>query len=165
MDHHFASRHDPLDAVLVSVLSDAPGAKEDRQRLDPERLLRELNLATRGVDAASTKLADLTKRFENSVDMDTGEITFGVGDLYEIAFDEELNAIYCEYEDDEKRPPAEDIRTARARIRLRKKDPDLVARYKRTLTEMKALQTWISSQKQVISGKQSVLNGLRDLGA
>jgi hypothetical protein len=74
-------------------------------------------------------------------------------------------AIVEDYENRGKRPPGEDVRNARAKAYVRKNDPELYIAYLQALTEMKALRSWISSQKQVISGKQSVLNGLRAIGA
>ena len=131
---------------------------------DLETLLKELNTAANGVAAASTKLATLTKTYENHVNGD-GEVHLGVGAQYEIAFEGELVAVYEEAEAKGKRPPAEDVRSALARQRLRAKDGPLIAEHDRVTTEMKALQRWISDNKQVISAKQSVVNGLRALGA
>jgi hypothetical protein len=131
---------------------------------DLETLLRELNTAANGVAAASTKLAQLTKVYENAVN-GNGEIAMGVGTRYALALDRELVGVYEEAEAENKRPPAEDVRTALARQRLRAKDGPLVVEHDRVTTEMKALQRWISDNKQVISAKQSVVNGLRALGA
>lgn len=132
--------------------------------LDLDTLLTELNEAARGVAASSTKLAKLTKEFENRSNGD-GEVQLGVGARYAIALENELVAIWEESEAQDKRPPAEDIRTALAKRRLRQKDPTLVAEYGRITTEMKALQRWISDNKAVVSAKQSVLNGARAIGA
>ncbi len=73
--------------------------------------------------------------------------------------------IVDEYEKQGKRPPAEDIRTARAKRHVREHDPELFVTYMQLLTRQKALRMTISSEKEVISGKQSVLNGLRAAGA
>jgi hypothetical protein len=132
--------------------------------LNLETLLAELNAAAQGVGAASTKLAKLTKEFDNRTNGD-GEVHLGIGARYAIALENELVAVWEESEAKDKRPPAEDIRTALAKRRLRQKNPSLVAEYGRITTEMKALQRWISDNRAVISAKQSVLNGARAIGA
>jgi hypothetical protein len=128
-------------------------------------VVRELYQAAKGIDGASTKLARLVKQFENEVNEETGEVTFGIGARYEFAVERELLAIVDQYEAQGKRPPAEDIRTARAKAIVRKKEAALYVSYLQALTEMKALRSWISQQREVISAKQTVFNGLRSLGA
>jgi glutathione S-transferase len=127
---------------------------------DLETLLRELNEAAQGVARASNQLQRLTTGLENAVDLQ-GVLTLGAGARYRIALEEALIAVY-EATD---KPPAADIRMAMARRRLRETAPDLVAEYDRLTTEVKAAQQWIAANKQVISAKQSVLNGVRALGA
>ena len=127
--------------------------------LDPETLIRELNIAQRSVASASTKLAKLIKEYEGA----NGQL--GIGTRYEIALDDELTGLYDEHVENDKRPPAEDIRAAMARRRVRTKHPELDADNRRLTTEIKALTLWIRDQKVVINAKQSVLNGVRGLGA
>lgn len=122
--------------------------------LDPERTARELDAASQGVFRASNKLSRLTRQFEGE------EGQLGVGTEYEIAIEDELTTIY---EECSGKPPAEDIRTAMARARVRTKKPELDMEYRRLSTEMKALQIWISQQRAVMSAKQSVLNASRAL--
>lgn len=125
-------------------------------RLDPEVLVQELHAAASGVFRASNKLRNLSAEFDGK----DGEL--GVGTLYDIAIEDELAAIY---EGSNGKPPAEDIRRAMAKARVRSKSPDLDANYRRLSTEIKATQIWITNQKVVLSAKQSVLNGVRSLGA
>ena len=128
--------------------------------LDPEELVAELNATARSVAAASTKLAKLTNEYERGTNGD-----LGIGTRYAIALDDELTAIYDEAEAKDKRPPAEDIRAAMARRRVRTKHPDLDADYHRVTTELNALTMWLRDQRTVLSARQSVLNGVRSLGA
>lgn len=125
-------------------------------QLDTETIIRELNTAALGVFRAANRLQSLTQEFDGK----DGEL--GVGVLYDIAIEDELTSIY---EESERKPPAEDIRTAMAKARVRRKKPDLDADYRRLSTEMKATQLWISNQKAVLSARQSVLNGLKAVGA
>jgi len=129
-----------------------------------EAVLIEVNHAANRLHAASTELAEVTKRFEGAVDED-GQIKYGIKVEYETALESAMLGIVEHYEAMGKRPPAEDIRQARARRTVRVKDEALYVAYVQAEMKMGALQRFIASQKQVISGKQSVLNGLKALGA
>ncbi len=136
----------------------------EREQLDVEQVIREVNDAADRVAKASTELAELTKRFEGAVN-ESGEVSYGVKILYEIAIADELLKIVDEAAENDKRPPAEDIRLARARRHVRINDEELYVAYVQAEMKLTGLRSYIAAQKQVISGKQSVLNGLKALGA
>lgn len=143
--------HEPLDVI-------------ERVRMDPEAVIREVYEAANKLEESSENLRKATKRFESAVN-EEGEVEYGIKLLYENAIDNELLAIVDEYERQGKRPPAEDIRIARAKKKIRVDDEALYVAYVQAEMKMHGLRTLISSQKAVISGKQSVLNGLKVLGA
>ena len=130
--------------------------------LNPEVLATELDVLSRSVTAAATKLARLTKEYEGTAD-ENGEFQLGPGALYAMYLDAEIEAIVEESSKAERRPPAEDVRAAMARSRVRTKYPDLVNTYTRLTTEMKAHQMWLHSQKASMNSRQSVLNAARDM--
>ena len=122
--------------------------------LDPETVTLELNQAAHAVFRASNHLKKLSEEFDGA----EGEL--GIGVQYDIALEDELAEIY---ESSEGKPPAEDIRKAMAKARVRTKQPDLDANYRRLSTEIKATQVWISNQKAVLSARQSVLSATKVL--
>lgn len=128
----------------------------EAEDLNPETVLRQLNIAAQAVFRASNRLKSLSEELDGK----DGEL--GVGTRYDIAIEDALVEIYGEAEG---RPPAEDVRTAMAKARVRAKHPELDADYRRLTTEIKAARIWISNQKAVLSAKQSVLNGARAIGA
>jgi hypothetical protein len=91
--------------------------------------------------------------------MEDGAIVQGTKLRYEIAIDEELVRIYEDAMSDGRRPPAEDVRGALARSAVRSKNPQLVADFKAQETRIEALKLWLSNQRQVISGYQSLRRG------
>jgi len=110
-------------------------------------ILRDLDDASRGVQQASTKLSQLVTRF---------------GDTkirYETAIGEELLRIYEEAVQDGRRVPPTDLRAALAEKAVRTKSPDLFALYSEQKTQIEALKLWLSNQRQVISGYQSLRRG------
>lgn len=122
--------------------------------------MAELEAAARELDAGSTKLAQMTKEFEGAVDAD-GEFVPGPGTRYEVAVESKLIEIYDEAIQNDRRPPAEDVRKAMANRAVRTEQPDLYSDWQRLSTEIKALQVWISARKTSISARQSVLKGER----
>lgn len=148
-----------LQAPAGSELTEA-----DQAPPDPETVLQELNTAANAVRKASAKLGRVLKAFEGAMSED-GEVQLGVKARYEIAVDEALMEIVDNYEGRDKRPPAEDVRMARARRQVRRNNESLYVAYLQGLVEIKALRQWISGQKQIVSAKQTVLNGLKDMGA
>jgi len=110
-------------------------------------ILRDLDDASRGVQTASTELSQLVTRF---------------GDTklqYEVAVGDELLRIYEEALQDGRRVPPEDLRSALAEKAVRTKQPELAATYNEQKTQIEALRLWLSNQRQVISGYQSLRRG------
>lgn len=136
----------------------------EQVRTDPEKVIREVYDAASRIEKASEELASLTQRFESAVDED-GQISYGIKLRYENALDNELLSIVDRYEEEGKRPPAEDIRLARAKRHVRLHDEQLYVEYVQAEMEMNGLRRYISSQKAVVSGLQSALNGLKAIGA
>jgi hypothetical protein len=126
---------------------------------DGGEILQALDSASAGVQAASTKLSRLISEFgEASID-EQGEIKEGTGLRYEVAIKDELAYLYTTALEEGRKPPAEDIRGALAERAVRSKQPQLYADYHAQKTQIEALKLWISSQKQVISGYQSLRRG------
>lgn len=126
---------------------------------DGGEILTALDEASRGVQAASTKLAKLINEFgEASVDAN-GQLHEGTKLRYEVALQEELSTLYTLAISDGRRPPAEDVRAALAARAVRVKDPQLHADYHAQKTQIEALKLWLSNQRQVISGYQSLRRG------
>lgn len=110
-------------------------------------ILNDLDAASKGVQAASTKLSQLVTNF---------------GDTkirYEVAIGDELLRIYEEAVQDGRRVPPQDLRAALAEKAVRTKAPDLAALYNEQRTQIEALKLWLSNQRQVISGYQSLRRG------
>lgn len=118
-------------------------------------ILRDLDDAARGVQKGSTELSQLITRF-GEARMEDGEIIQGTRLRFEVAIDEELVRIYESALRDGKRPPAEDVRGALARSAVRAKHSQLYADYEAQKTRIEALKLWLSNQRQVISGYQSL---------
>jgi hypothetical protein len=93
----------------------------------------------------------------------SGERHPGVRQLYEEALDDALDAIVSHYEEEEKRPPAEDIRAARARKRLRREQPDLVDEYNILVAQERRIERWLRSAESATRARQSVLKTEREL--
>lgn len=122
-------------------------------------IMEALDLASKGVQAASTELSKLTQEFHDAGIDDNGELVMGVGLQFDIAVKEELAVIYTTALENDRRPPAEDIRAAMAERAVRTKKPDLWMGYHHTKARIDALKGWISNQKSSISANQSLLRG------
>lgn len=123
---------------------------------DGQEILQALDVASSGLQSASTKLSRLISEFgEASVD-ENGEIKEGIGLRYKVAIKDELAYLYTTALGEGRKPPAEDIRGALAERAVRSKQPQLYADYHAQKAQIEALKLWISSQKQVISGYQSL---------
>jgi hypothetical protein len=133
---------------------------DPRSMRSGSEILRDLDDAAKGVQAASTELSQLITRF-GEARMEDGTMVQGTKLRYEIALDEELVRIYEDAMADGKRPPAEDVRGALARSAVRQKSPQLYADFKAQETRITALKLWLSNQRQVISGYQSLRNAER----
>lgn len=125
-----------------------------RDHVDPGEISRQLNAAANALDKASNRLVDLVREFEGGVD-ERGEYQPGPQLLWMEAVGDELDDIVKEYEGT--RAPLKDVLEHRAAKRAKQKHPDLWADYHRLRSEVSALQKWISSKKETISARQSVL--------
>lgn len=114
---------------------------------DGAQILADLDKATVGVQKASTELSKLITEY--------GDIKLS----WDVAVEKELIRIYEEAIERGAKPPAEDIRSALALRAAREKHPELHIDYEAKTNRITALKLWISSQKQVISGYQSLRRG------
>lgn len=129
---------------------------DPRSMRSGSEILRDLDDASRGVQAASTELSKLITKFgEASVDED-GQITEGVKLKYEIAIKDEIAHLYTSAMEEGRKAPPEDVRAALAERAVRAKQPTLWAEYNALKTRIEALKIWLSNQRQVISGYQSL---------
>lgn len=126
---------------------------------DGAEILAALDQASAGVQAASTELSKLITKFGEAWVDENGELHEGAKLRYEVAVQEALAGIYTRALEDGRRPPAEDVRRALAEREVRHTDPQLVAEYNAQKTRIEALRLWLSNQRQVISGYQSLRRG------
>jgi len=124
----------------------------------PIEILEALDTASKGVQAASTELADLSQRFHQAEHVN-GEIKNGLALEYDVAIKEEVAKIYDEAIEAEQKPPPADVRGAKAERHVRTVKPTLWAEYHATKARIDALKTWISNQKATISANQSIRKG------
>ena len=125
-------------------------------------LLRSLDEATTSLRAANDDLYALNVDLYGGVDAATGEVTVGLATEYERLYDHAVIAIEEEALRAGRRPPAADLRAARARLSIRETSPEVVSAYVEKTARVEALGKWIAGQKAVISGLQSVLRGERE---
>jgi hypothetical protein len=125
-------------------------------------IFRELRETAEGVSKASSRLYRETIELYGGIDEETGEVIEGVESRYQGAYDEEIIRIEEEALANDRRPPASDIRAARARLAIRKRNPDLYQEWLYRTSTVEALGKWIAARKSVISALQSVLRGERD---
>lgn len=123
-----------------------------------------LEEARRGVQAAATELSKLTQDFFHAdLDPETGDVKeLGIGLRFDIAVKDELAFIYKDAIENERRPPAEDIREALAHRAVQTKQPALWAEFYNTKARIDALRSWISNTKAAIGAAQSILKGERE---
>lgn len=127
---------------------------------EPVTILAELQQAARELEAASTRLAQNVKLSEGKINA-AGEFEQGASLRYRIAVETRMLEIYDEAIADEKRPPGEDVRTAKAEAHVRKAEPALFAEHTHFQTDIKALRLFIAARKEAISARQSILKGER----
>lgn len=123
---------------------------------DGIEIMAALDEAAKAVQAGSTELSKLIAKFREGYVDENGELHEGLKLRYEVAIDEELVRIFEESVTKGQRPPAEDVRGALARSAVRSKHPTLWADYNHVETRIHALRLWLSNQKAVISGYQSL---------
>lgn len=141
--------------------------REEQRRVESSvpastEVFRELRETADSVSRASSRLYRETIELYGGIDQETGEVVEGVESKWQAAYDEEIIRIEEEALAADRRPPASDIRAARARLRIRQRHPDLYAEWLHRTSTVDALQKWISARKSVISALQSVLRGERD---
>jgi hypothetical protein len=107
------------------------------------------------------QLRTLSQRFHGYEHQ--GEKFAGVKLRFEEAFDEALDDIATHYEDQGKRAPAEDIRAARARKRVKREHPDLYDEYHVLDATIHRLERWLRDSRHAIMARQSVLKSEREL--
>lgn len=124
----------------------------------------EMNLATlaRALDAGADRLREYMEQFEGGV-TSQGEVVVGVKALYEEAVAQEADEILKHYEREEKRPPAEATRTARAVRHVKERDPNLYSDYHRLAGSIATGQRWLSNKRAAISALQTLNKTGRDL--
>lgn len=125
-------------------------------------LLRQLREASESIQAANDDLYQLNLDLYGGVDAATGEVSPGLAAQYETEFDRAIIAIEEEALAAGLRVPAADLRSAKARLRIRETSPGLVDTYREKTARVEALSRWIAGQKAVVSGLQSVLRGERE---
>lgn len=125
-------------------------------------ILRQLREVSSAVQKANDELYSLNVELHGGIDATTGEVTPGLANEYEAAFDREIIAIEEGALAAGLRVPAADLRAAKARLRIREKSPQLIDAYRQKSARVDALSKWIAGQKAVISGLQSVLRGERE---
>ena len=118
-------------------------------------------LATRTM-TYTDQLRTCSLRF-NGYEAKTGEKVPGVKLRYEEALDDALDAIVEPFEAEGKRPPAEDIRAARARKRVKREHPDLYDEYHALEATMRRIERWLRDSRHAIMARQSVLKTEREL--
>ncbi len=122
-----------------------------------------IDLNQLGLDVmnANDKLRLVSRRFHGYEE--DGERFPGIKVVYEEAIDEALNAIVLSYEEEGKRPPAEDIRAARARMRVKRENPDLHDDYFILGATIKRIERWLQNARSATMARQSVLKTEREL--
>jgi hypothetical protein len=134
----------------------------EETQTEPLTVLAALEKAATELDAMTNRLGRAVKQFETTVDEETGELVLGPGIRYDIAVKDKRIQIYDNAIENDKRPPAEDIRQAKAEKMVRDEEPELWADYQQLSTEMSALRIGISARKESIRARQSILKGERD---
>jgi hypothetical protein len=133
---------------------------DDARPIDLEEVLRELQAAARGIDAASNELGQLLMKYEGVEKPDeNGEMTFYPGTLLRWGdlVQSKSMAIVDRYENEGKRAPARETVLDRAQWLARKEDEELWAQYHAQRARINALQKWISAKRETISARQSLL--------
>lgn len=121
-----------------------------------------LDEASEGVQSASTELSKVSQEFYGARVDEHGQEQLGLGLAFDVALKEAITDIYTEAIEQNRRPPAEDIRAAMAFKRIRRNQPKLWIDYHGRKARIEALKMWISNQKAAISANQSVLRGERE---
>lgn len=113
--------------------------------------------------AEADMLATLNRRFSGYLDPETGERYAGIRLEYEEALDAAVDGIATSYEAQGKRPPAEDIRAARARATVKRLQPDLYDEFHALAATIRRLERWLQDARNAAITRQSVLKTEREL--
>lgn len=92
-----------------------------------------------------------------------GEKFMGVKLQYEEALDEALLRIVDKYEAEGKRPPAEDIRNARARQMVKTEQPDLYDEFHMLDALHNRIKRWLGDTRSTIMAGQTIIKTEREL--
>ncbi len=111
----------------------------------------------------ANELKTLSRKFDGYVDPDSGEMYMGVRLQYEEAVDAALIEIANAAEAGEKRPPAEDIRKARARAMVKRENPDLYTEFHLLEATIERMKRWLMDARNASITRQSVLKTEREL--
>lgn len=137
-------------------MSERPYLERPYQMRSGQEVLEALDKASKGIQAASTELSQLSQQLHEAHRDEQGEIVMGLALRYKAALDEEKVAVYELAIDNEQRPPAADIREAKASRAVRTKFPELWTEYHASIARLNALKDWVINQKAVISANQSL---------
>lgn len=123
----------------------------------------DLNELARRQMAHADKLRTVSQRFHGYEDPDTGEKHLGIKLQFEEALDDALDEIVASYEAEGKRAPAEDVRAARARKKVKREQPDLYDEYHVLEGTHRRIERWLRDSRSAIMARQSVLKTEREL--
>jgi len=118
-------------------------------------------LASRTMEQADA-LRLLSQRFHGH-ETKSGVKVAGIKLQYEEALDDALDAIVEPFEAEGKRPPAEDVRAARARKRVKREHPDLYDEYHALDATIRRIERWLRDSRSAVMARQSVLKTEREL--
>lgn len=129
----------------------------EEEPLDPERAALELRAASRSLAAAGAKLGRLMGEYAGTPEEP------GAGKRFDQAVAVRKVMLFRNAIKEGQRPPGEEAREAIADVEIREEQPAIAADRDRMADEMAALRIFISSQKDVIRGHQSVLSASKAL--
>jgi len=109
------------------------------------------------------QLRTVSQRFHGYEHPETGEKVPGVKLRYEQAIDQDLVSIASPYLDQGKRPPAEDIREALARRKVKQESADLYDEYHALEATHRRIERWLRDSRSAVMARQSVLKTEREL--
>ena len=118
-------------------------------------------LASRTMKYAD-QLREVSRHFFGYEDRE-GNKYAGINLQFAEAIDEALDEIVSKYEAEGKRPPAEDIRAARARQMVKRRHPELYEEYHTLDSTIRRIKRWLSDADKAIRARQSVLKTEREM--
>lgn len=136
-----------------------PSQPQTPETVDILKALREDHFR---INNASTELVRCTRKLEGGFDHETGEVVIGVRTKYQQAFDEALIDFEEKCLREDRRLPAQDIRTARVTRAVRQQHEELYAEFLALDAQVSMLQRTISNRKAAIGAAQSILKGEKE---